>query len=71
MLESPDPLEFSPCPTMEEAKTIAARAGALVSLGDAERARIIAVTRRLGAETAGIVESVGKTGGQRIAAEWS
>ncbi len=69
MLESPDPLEFSPCPTMEEAKTIAARAGALVSLGDAERARIIAVTRQLGAETAGIVESVGKTGGQRIAAE--
>lgn len=69
MLESPDPIEFSPCPTREECDLIAARARTLVEAGDAERARILAVTRRLGAETRGIVESVGKAPGDRIAAE--
>ena len=69
MLESVDPIEFTPRPTLEESRRIAARAKSLVDAGDAERARILTVTRRLGAETAGIVEAVGKLAGARIAAE--
>lgn len=69
MLENTDPIEFSPCPSTAEAGQIAARARALVAAGDAERARILAVTRRLGEEARGIVRSVGQGARRRIAAE--
>lgn len=69
MLENPDPVEFSPCPSVAECGQIAARAEALVAAGDSERARILAVTRRLAGETRGMIQSVGQAARRRIAAE--
>jgi hypothetical protein len=51
MLENPDPREFAACPSAEEAVVIAARAKALVEAGEAERARLLAVTRKLSDHT--------------------
>ncbi len=69
MLETPDPVEFNPCPSAEDVTKIVALAAALVAAGDTERARILTVARRLGEQTVGIVEPVGLTMNGRIAAE--
>ncbi len=71
MLENADPREFDPCPSSEEAGVIAARARALVEAGDAERARILAVTRKLSGQTQKLAAVIGTTParpGRRVAA---
>lgn len=50
MLEQPDPVEFHPTPDDAEIAAIHARTKGLLERGDAERARILEVIGRLGAE---------------------